>query len=78
MKVVEVRDDGVYGFEYDVETTAEHLSRPLGSQDGPIQKHDEVLYKLDNAARVVGVDVVNQSYSIAVKGFTDASRLSRE
>lgn len=78
VKVVEVRDDGVYGFEYDVETTAEHLSRPPGSQGGPIQKHDQVLYKLDNAARVVGVDVANQSYSIAVRGFTDASRLSRE
>jgi len=79
--VVEVLDGRpiTYGVEYEVVTTAHHVTLAPGQPEGaPIVKHSEVMYKLDNAARVVDANVANQEYVLAVKVYTDASRLSRQ
>jgi hypothetical protein len=79
--VVEVLDGRpiTYGVEYEVVTTAHHVTLAPGQPEGaPIVKHSVVMYKLDNAARVVDANVANQEYVLAVKAYTDASRLSRQ
>jgi hypothetical protein len=84
VRVVELIGSETYVVEHEIETTASHITLLAGEEE-PIKPGSKVVYKKKNEATIIQVgsaDTFDEegrpSYLVAVRTYTDASRLSRD